>query len=56
VPSGKTGLGRSSLTGLASELAQNSTPTRFQVAGRYGPLLQRHMALEGICCTSVSLR
>ena len=34
MPSGKTGLGRPSLTGLASELAQNSTPTRFQGAGR----------------------
>jgi hypothetical protein len=41
VPSGKTGLGQSSLTGSASELAQNSTPKRLQVGGRYGPSVQR---------------
>jgi hypothetical protein len=47
VPSGKTGLGQSSLSGLASELAQNSTPKRFQGAPvRMVLLFNGHTALE----------
>jgi hypothetical protein len=53
VPSRKTGLGQSSLTGLGSDLAQNSDPDAVPSSRS---VWSSGALSEFICCTAVSLR
>ena len=56
MPSRKTGLGQSSLTGLGNELAQNSDCNAVSSRRSVWPSVNGEATLKTLCCTAVSLR